>query len=295
MLGPASETLAEAQHPGMFDLAVQSAQLWQSFAADLEAASSLKLGYRRGPSLMVARNQTQLTELIALGEALTNKKMAHDVLGKAELKARAPHLADNLLGGLVLPEDGQVDNRRVLEALISVLPEPQPANVSHFGAKHDVVLDATGWVNGHCAPVKGQMLSLTLPPVDIPEVIRCGHTYIVPKADRIVIGATSEPGLSDTRTDRETIFALRRAAVDVCPPLHESAFIEMWAGTRPVTEDGAPVLAGSGHTYVATGHGRNGILLAPITAKIMADMILDGETSDLAAAFGPDRFAPATA
>ncbi|MEO0607638.1 MAG: FAD-dependent oxidoreductase, partial [Pseudomonadota bacterium] len=144
-------------------------------------------------------------------------------------------------------------------------------------------------------PIGGQMLSVAPLETGPRRTIRSQHLYIVPKSDRIVIGATSEPGRALTAPEPGAIAQLRAEAIEICPVLAEAPVLETWAGIRPGFKNHAPAL---GQTllkdlYVATGHYRNGILLAPLTAQWMADMILDGTIAPLCSAFLPDTQRPA--
>jgi glycine oxidase len=133
-------------------------------------------------------------------------------------------------------------------------------------------------------PVKGQMLCLAMPSRTlIKHVIRTPDVYLIPRSDgRLLVGATVEEAGFDKRTDPAVIQRLHRAALEVVPELRNAKILEDWAGLRPGTPDALPILGATptpGY-FVATGHFRDGILLAPITAKLMADVIT-GITSDL--------------
>ncbi|MEM9842198.1 MAG: FAD-dependent oxidoreductase, partial [Pseudomonadota bacterium] len=144
-------------------------------------------------------------------------------------------------------------------------------------------------------PYGGQMLSLA-PTVGTPDItIRCGDLYIVPKADRIIVGATTEPGRVLDAADPDKIAKLRTRAAALCPALGDADMIESWAGTRPGRADHAPILGETAlaSVFVAAGHFRNGILLAPLTAQFMADLILAQRSHDLLQAFSPQRTQPA--
>ena len=119
--------------------------------------------------------------------------------------------------------------------------------------------------------------------------IRHGDLYVVPKQDRVVIGATTEPDRVLKGIDQDMIEDLRLRAISICPGLADAEVIDAWAGVRPGIADHAPLL-GLSQTpslFLATGHFRNGILLAPMTARLMADMILDQRTDPLIAPFAP--------
>ena len=143
----------------------------------------------------------------------------------------------------------------------------------------------------------GQMLSVAREPGLPSMTLRCGSIYIAPKPDRVIIGATMEPGVVTDHADADTIAQLRAEAARLCPAIAGATEVETWAGVRPGTLDHAPLLGSTraDGLYVASGHYRNGILLAPVTARIMADMMLDGTSGALASTFSPARFAAATA
>ncbi len=145
-------------------------------------------------------------------------------------------------------------------------------------------------------PVKGQMLCLLSPSRGLlKHVIRAPEVYLIPRSDgRILVGATVEEAGFDKRTDVATVQRLRQAAVALVPQLRDAKILEDWAGLRPGTPDGLPIL-GATETpgyYVATGHFRDGILLAPITAVVMARVIADKSGDYNLEAFSPGRFSP---
>jgi len=144
-------------------------------------------------------------------------------------------------------------------------------------------------------PVKGQMLCLLMPSrTTITHVIRSPEVYLIPRSDgRLLVGATVEEAGFDKRTDPATIQRLHRAALALAPKLADARILEDWAGLRPGTPDALPIL-GETETpgyFVATGHFRDGILLAPITAQIMANVITGCEPGYDLTAFAPHRFA----
>jgi glycine oxidase len=132
-------------------------------------------------------------------------------------------------------------------------------------------------------PVKGQMLCLISPARGLlKHVIRAPEVYLIPRSDgRVLVGATVEEAGFDKRTDVATIQRLHRAALALVPELRNAKILEDWAGLRPGTPDGLPILgaAGTPGYFVATGHFRDGILLAPITARVMAQVI-EGKRPD---------------
>ncbi|HEY8201722.1 MAG TPA: FAD-dependent oxidoreductase, partial [Actinomycetota bacterium] len=147
-------------------------------------------------------------------------------------------------------------------------------------------------------PVKGQILRLRSRPDDPPlvtHVIRTEEMYLVPRAGGgMVLGATVEERGYDRSLTAGAVFELLRAAAEALPGVRELEIVEAGAGLRPATPDNGPLI---GHTSVdgliaATGHFRNGILLAPVTADAVAALLSGGEAPAVVAPFGPSRFGP---
>jgi glycine oxidase len=143
-------------------------------------------------------------------------------------------------------------------------------------------------------PVKGQMLYVAMPSRTLlKHVIRSPQVYLIPRTDgRLLVGTTVEEAGFDKRTDPATIQRLYRAALQLVPKLGDARILEDWAGLRPGTPDALPILGATATLgyYVATGHFRDGILLAPITAELMT-AVLEGRNPDYdLTAFSPQRF-----
>ena len=143
-------------------------------------------------------------------------------------------------------------------------------------------------------PVKGQMLSLAGKARDLlRHVIRAPEIYLVPRSDgRILVGASVEEAGFDKRTDAATIQRMQQAAIHLVPALGEARLLEAWAGLRPGSPDDLPIL-GATRTpgyFVATGHFRDGILLAPVTAHVMAQLVTGAKPEYDVSGFSPARF-----
>lgn len=143
-------------------------------------------------------------------------------------------------------------------------------------------------------PVKGQMLCLAMPSRTLlKHVIRSSKAYLIPRSDgRLLVGATVEEAGFDKRVDPETIQRLHRAALQLVPKLRDARILEDWAGLRPGTPDALPILGATptrGY-YVATGHFRDGILLAPVTAQVMTALIEGRKPEHEVGPFSPARF-----
>lgn len=146
-----------------------------------------------------------------------------------------------------------------------------------------------------CRPVKGQMVCFAMPRRDVlRHVVRSPEIYLIPRSDgRLLAGATVEEAGFDKRTVPETIQRLRREAIVMLPALEQARVLEDWAGLRPATPDSLPILGETGvpRYFVATGHFRDGILLAPVTARIMGQVVTGQDAGFDLASFSYERFA----
>jgi glycine oxidase len=153
--------------------------------------------------------------------------------------------------------------------------------------------EITGGPRVPTRPMKGQMLSVAAGNL-VRHTIRTHDVYLVPRTDgRLLIGATVEDVGYDKRVLPETIQRLHQLAANLIPQLGECKILEAWAGLRPATPDDLPILGPTtipGY-FAATGHFRDGILLAPITAKVIADAITSTKPTFDLTPFTPDRFA----
>jgi glycine oxidase len=169
---------------------------------------------------------------------------------------------------------------------------------SFHGAK--IVMCAGAWsgqIPPHAfptRPVKGQIVCLAMASRNLlKHVIRSPQVYLIPRSDgRLLVGATVEEAGFDKRTDADTIQRLHRAALALAPDLRNARILESWAGLRPGTPDALPILGATATPgyYVATGHFRDGILLAPITAEVMAAVIECRTQEYDLTPFSPARF-----
>jgi glycine oxidase len=143
-------------------------------------------------------------------------------------------------------------------------------------------------------PVKGQMLCVVMPEKNlVRHVIRTRNVYLIPRSDRrLLIGATVEDAGFDKQIVPETIQELRKAAIELVPKLADARILGAWAGLRPGTPDGLPILGTTSTPgyFVSAGHFRDGILLAPVTAEIMGAIITGRVPQFELSAFAPARF-----
>jgi len=272
-----------------------SAARWPAFAAELAEATGVDVGYRTEGTLFVALTDDDLAAVRREARA------AHNLvpLTGRELRELEPMLSPRVRGGAYSPGDHQVDPRKVLLALIKtdvrVIPESAPKSVTVVAAG----VGSAALTGLPVRPVKGQLLRLRAPRPPVRHVIR-GYAntravYVVPRADgELVVGATEEERGADTTVTAGAVLDLLRPAADLLPGIAEFALTETLAGLRPGTPDNAPIIGRlPTGVIVATGHFRNGVLLTPVTADVVADLIT-GSGSDLdLRPFRPERFAEA--
>jgi glycine oxidase len=318
MLAPCSE--ADTEDPRLVALARASAAAYPGWIAELEATSGLPCGYRTEGTLYVALDRDEAGEVARLAAMLARVGAAATPLDRAELAVREPHLAPGVVGGLALHDDHQVDPRRLVAALTASLTAhggrivtggPARPLLRHgravgaatdtleVSATHVIVAAGTGstmaWPAAAGAlplrPVKGQILRLR-GPVLLDHVVRTPAVYLVPRADgELVVGATVEEQGDDTRNTVWAVADLLHEAWRAVPGVAELEVAELGAGLRPALRDHLPAIGATAlpGLYLATGHYRNGVLLAPITARLLAARIVDGAEPPLLEPFDPCR------
>ncbi len=310
MLAPVAE--AYFGETALTGLLVESAARWPGFAAELTAASGVDLGYRTEGTLIVGLTGDDLAEVRRLGAYQRELGLPVTALRPSGLRDREPALAPRVRGGAFAPGDHQVDPRRLLVALRTAAERAGAVLVdAPVGRLDDVVAPAVVVAAG-CGtaaltglpvrPVKGQILRLRAPgggPPGFRHVVR-GYVdgeqvYVVPRADgEVVVGATVEER-TDPAVTAGAVLRLLRAAVDLLPELAEYDLVETTVGFRPGTPDNAPVLGALPDrpgVLVASGHHRHGIVLTPVTADLVADLVTTGTPDAMLAPFTPDRFGP---
>jgi glycine oxidase len=319
---------AEPGEGPLVELGRASHARWGAFAAELLDATGIDVELRTEGTLIVALtgdDRAQLMHHLALQQKLG---LPVEWLTASEVRRREPHIATTVAGAVLCAQDHQVDNRRVVAALleaarlsgVTIHEHRAVAEIVIAGgavtgvaledgqqvAADVVVLAAGAWsraIGGLPAdsrppvrPVKGQMLALRMDAAAplINHVICAPGVYLVPRRDgRLLVGATVEERGFDASLTAGAVLTLLESAWRVIPSLEELAIHEMWVGHRPGSRDDAPIL-GAGRMrglIYATGHHRNGILLTPITAELVARLILDGVADPALAPFGIDRFA----
>ncbi len=329
MLAACVET--EPGEEGLLPLTRDSQARWPAFAAGLEAASGLPVDLRDEGTMVIALNADDAAKLRFLHDFQSGLGLPVEWLGGAELRRREPYLQPGVAGGLFCRDDHQVDNRKLAAALLAAVRRAggevhEGAEVTRIEVRGGravglvvgdrlveadrVVLAAGAWSGGidglpaaarpPVRPVKGQMLCLRMD-ARLPllrHVVWTPGTYLIPRRDgRLLIGATTEERGFDDRLTAGGQFALLEGAWRALPGIAELPIEESWAGFRPGSRDDAPILGPSGVDGLvhATGHHRNGILLAPVTADTIAALVLTGEVDPVIRPFALDRFRPSGA
>ncbi|MEH2128886.1 glycine oxidase ThiO [Nostoc sp.] len=323
MLAPDAENIPNG---AMRSLCWRSRALYPDWTRKLEELTGLNTGYRAcgilAPLFEESRGAGEVLSSapLPLCPSASEESPAY-WLNKEAIHQYQPGLGAEVVGGWWYPEDAQVDNKALAHVLrtaaesigvelkdgITVEGFLQQqgqvvgvqTNAGIIRAAH-YVLASGAWSNEllplPVLPRKGQMLSVRIPEFapDLPlkRVLFGQNIYIVPRRDRLVIGATSEDvGFMPNNTP-EGIQKLLQAAIRLYPQLKHYPIQEFWWGFRPTTPDELPIL-GTSHCQnltFATGHYRNGILLAPVTAALIADLILEQKSDPLLADFHYSRF-----
>ena len=325
-------TEAEPGEEALIALGRESQARWPSFAAEVLKASGIDVELRTEGTLVVALtadDQARLHHHLVFQHKLG---LPLEWITAAETRRREPYLAGKLVGAVWSPEDHQVDNRKLASALRiaaegmgAIVRERTPVKeISITGDRADgviladetkvsadvVVLAAGAWSRGigglphelrpPVRPIKGQMLALRMDPASplLNHVVWAPGVYLVPRRNgRLIVGATVEEKAFDTALTAGGLLTLLEAAWRAVPSVEELPIEEMWVGHRPGSRDDAPIV-GCGPVegvIYATGHHRNGILLAPVTADSIARLVLEGVLDSAIRPFGFERFAPAQA
>jgi glycine oxidase len=325
---------AEAE-PGEEDLVAlgrDSQARWPAFAEELLTASGIDVELRREGTLVLALTADDQAALAHHLEFQRKLGLPIEWLSAAQTRAKEPHLAGKLAGSVFSPQDHQVDNRK-LSAALRIAAEAAGAEIHEHQAVKEigvqggrttgVVLEDGAHVAADCVvlaagawsrtieglppdrrppvrPIKGQMFALRMD-ANAPllnHVLWAPGAYLVPRRDgRLIVGATVEEKGFDETITAGGMLTLLEAAWRAIPAVEELPIEEIWVGHRPGSRDDAPILgrAPLENLFYATGHHRNGILLAPVTADAMARLILDDVVEPAIKPFGLERFLPARA
>ena len=296
MLAPADPETPQALRP----LALESARIYPEFVQKLETGSGIEVDFRRQGTISFLHGSNPPPEY---------RKLTSEELRKLEPSIQAQP------GSAFFVQEDSVDPRLLIQAALATARNKEIA--IHANSEVSAMRSARGtvevlaggttyiarsvvncmgaWAGVPVRPRKGQILSLfPLRKNLLQHCILAPDVYLVPRSSgRIVIGATVEDTDYDRKVEPAVIENFHYAAAQLIPELRDLPVEESWVGLRPGTPDDLPLL-GETETpgvFIATGHFRNGILLAPLTARIMADLVTRKKSQVDISAFSPGRFA----
>jgi glycine oxidase len=308
----------------LLDLTVRSLDLYDDFISRTASDSGIAIPYRRTGTLDVAVDDSELRALQKIADALKHRGVPALMLDAQTVRTEEPHLGAAAAGGLLIEAHGFVAARELTRALAAAARHAgaQLIEQGHVRriARRDgdmivetdrgsltgnaVVLAAGSWssaiaIEGVSArvpvrPVRGQLLSLAWGGTPLRRVTWSRRCYLVPWEDgTTLVGATAEEAGFDERATVAGVRDLLDAACDLTPHAWTATFGGARVGLRPATPDGLPAIGASKvapNLVYATGHYRNGVLLAPLTAQLVADLLLDNRVDRALDAVRPERF-----
>ncbi len=325
MLSPAPDS---ADAIALVPLATASLKIYPEFVFAVESASGMSAGFRPYGAIEIlfgADAENKLAAMIAQHQKLG---LDTEILHAEDAVVLEPHINRGIRAAALMRSEAAIDNRAFTSAILRAAESSGVefrANSSveklrfdddgkcigvivegeQISAKHVVIAAgfASGTIEGIAQyaptiPMRGQMVALQSAQVDLHRVIRSEHGYIVPRGNgRCVTGSTIENVGVEKHVTPQGIGKILSAAVEMIPALKDAAIVETWCGLRPDTDDHLPSLGPTDieGVLIATGHFRNGILLAPITAKLIAEWITTRRTNVNWEAFSPMRFAKSAA
>ncbi len=314
---------AEATSPSpLFDLTLESRQMHGPLAEEIRGRTGVDVGFERRGVLEVARTEAEARALVAKCAWQRARSLAVDVLDAKTLRQREPALAAGFVQGVLFPEDGALEPARLTAGVVQAAARAGVRFRSGVTARRvviersratgvetddgllegdAVVLCAGAWSGmvGHglgdptsVRPARGQLIELETCPSPIRSVVYAHGGYLVPRGDgRVVVGSTLEFVGFQRGVTAEGLAKLLATATKTVPSLGGANVGRSWSSFRPYTDDRTPIVGMRGieGLVLATGHHRSGILLAPITAEIVRDLITRGHTRRAIASLSPLR------
>lgn len=319
MLAPQTEANSRND---FFELACQSRDLYPIFAAALREETGIDVELDTTGTLYLAFTARDYGEIEQRYEWQSQGGLEVEKLTAADVRKLEPSVAETVLGALRFPKDIQVENRRLLNALVNsvdrlavkistdtsvesiAVERGRLAGVQTsrgFVSSRVVIVAAGTWSSAiehaqtpKIEPVRGQMICFDAKPQLTKHVIFSPRGYLVPRQDgRLLAGSTSENAGFTKQVTAGGISSILANAHEISPSVSILPIVDTWSGLRPRAADGLPVLGPCDEIdglFYATGHYRNGILLAPVTGELIAEAVVTGHVSSLLAAFRPNRF-----
>lgn len=313
------------QPDAFFELCQKSLEAYPAFISALKQETGYAIDYITNGTIFPALSDGDQQKLEIRYKRQKEAGLPVELLSAKASRRLEPNLSGHVQMALRYPADHQVENRDLIRALTQAIR--QLGGIIHEGTAVKRILtdqsqvigvqaDSVSWETRHIVnatgswaryldgvpntvrppirPVHGQILSLATGDAwPFRHTIYSSKTYLVPRSNgRLLIGATVEESGFRKEVTVEGILQLFHGALRLAPALRSYPFEATWSGLRPTTSDGLPILGPTAvkGLYLATGHYRNGILLAPITGDLMADMIENQSIPSLMKPFLPDRF-----
>lgn len=312
------------------ELACASRDLYPSFARELREETGIDIELETTGTLLLAFDERDEEEAFRRYDWQSRAGLSVERLTAEEARRLEPCISIALRSALRFPNDWQVENRRLVYALSAASDRLGVQLLTGTSAESlwiergrvtgvetssgrlsapTVIIAGGAWASLITAgdkrvppvriePVRGQMLCFEANPRPARHVIYSPRGYIVPRLDgRLLAGSTTELAGFDKSVTGSGVQAIMEQALEIAPGIGSLPLLDTWAGLRPRAEDNLPVLGMSAEIdglFYATGHYRNGILLAPITGELIAEQIASGDGGARAqtSAFSPDRFQP---
>ena len=325
MLAPQGEMV---NPDAFFEFCAASRDLYPNFVAEIEELSGESVGYRRDGTLLVGISDAECRELQEVHRVQSGLGLPIEFLTPEAIHARVKGLSSEIRAGLFIPGDHWIDNEQLTHAAIkacrrlgvtfcpgrpvtklnvhagrveSVEAAYIAGGASTLSAGHFVVA-AGCWsselvrplgIKLRMEPCHGQMMEFEAAE-DLPCVVRAGHHYLVPRAGRRVLAGTTAEYIGFAKAvTGEGLGSILAGSSRFAPLVKQWRFRRAWSGLRPDTADHLPIL-GRGeipNLHFATGHFRNGILLAPITGEVISELVLGKPASFPLESYRPTRFA----
>ena len=323
MLAPQIE--AEAGDP-VLPLAVAARRRHAELAPELNERTGVNVGWAGGGCVQVALDAAEAARLRAQVGAQRALGLQAEWLDRPALERRHPGIGPAALGALLAPDDARVNNVTLTAALLAdavrhgaeVVDHEEVTGVAigsarvtavttarrHY-ATAAVVVAAGAWSPALAGlprplpvePVRGQIALVTWPAGEPKGILFGRHVYIVPRGEEAILGSTMEHAGFAKDTTPAGLAHIFAGTAALLPAVAEQRVQRSWAGLRPMTPDGRPILGADPEVtglWYATGHGRNGVLLGPLTGEIVRDLMLNGTTPFDLSAFSVTRFARRT-
>lgn len=309
----------------LLDLTVRSLRMYDDFISAVRSESALDVEFRRCGTLEVAVDEPSAARLRAAQQHYERAGVDLRWLSPDIVRALEPALPDTIAGALLVPDHGYVAVGQLTEALAwaamrhgaEIETTHRVTTLRQTGSRLEVITeDGTRWTadavvvaagswSGHLGlpdaapravrPVRGQLIRLSWHGRALAHVIWGPDCYVVPWLNGMVlVGATMEEVGFDERTTAAGVRDLLDAVCELIPEAWRASFVEARAGLRPATADGLPIVGASAEIdrlFYATGHFRNGILLAPLTAQLVSDLVLEAKRDPALDLLAPARVA----